>query len=113
QWGAHSMQVARALYDPLFEYDDAGNVHPFLLESAEHNADYTEWTLTVCDNVTFHNGRKVTSTDVQRAAIQLITSPLVGTAWAINDLKGAAEIIDERTMKVRSFKPWVTLPHQS
>jgi uncharacterized protein YceK len=47
QWEAHSMQVARAIFDPLFEYDDAGRPHPYLLERAEHNADYTEWTLVV------------------------------------------------------------------
>jgi len=112
QWGAHSMQVARALFDPLFEYDANGEVHPFLLERADHNADFTEWTMVVRDNVHFHNGRKLTANDVQRVALALIGSKVVGTAWAINDLSGA-RVVDDRTLVVQSVKPWVTLPHQS
>jgi len=112
QWGAHSMQVARAMFDPLFEYDDTGNVHPFLLEKAEHSADYTEWTMTLRDNIRFHDGRKMTATDVSRVAQQLIASNVVGSAWAINDLVGA-EVLNDRALRVRSAKPWVTLPHQS
>jgi peptide/nickel transport system substrate-binding protein len=112
QWGAHSMQVARAIFDPLFEYDDTGNVHPFLLERAEHSDDYRTWTLTVRDGVHFHNGRRVTAEDISRVGRSLIASTVVGTAWAINDLTGA-EVLDDRTMVVHSSKPWVTLPHQS
>jgi peptide/nickel transport system substrate-binding protein len=112
QWGAHSMQVARAIFDPLFEYDEDGEVHPFLLERAEHNEDYTEWTLVLRDNITFHNGRKMTATDLSRVSAQLMASEVVGAAWAINDLSGA-RIVDDRTLVVQSTKPWVTLPHQS
>jgi peptide/nickel transport system substrate-binding protein len=112
QWGAPSMQVARAVFDPLFEYDQQGEVHPFLLERAEHNERYTEWTLTLREDIRYHNGRKMTSTDVSRVAQHLMASDVVGTAWAINNLSGAA-IVDERTLVVTSTKPWVTLPHQS
>jgi peptide/nickel transport system substrate-binding protein len=112
QWGAHSMQVARAIFDPLFEYDEHGDVRPFLLERAEHNADYTQWTLVLRPGITFHNGRRMTATDVSRVAQQLIASGVTGSAWAINDLSGA-QILDERTLVVSSIKPWVTLPHQS
>jgi peptide/nickel transport system substrate-binding protein len=112
QWGAHSLEVARALYDPLFEYAEDGTVRPFLLERAEHNADFTEWTLVVRDGVRFHNGRLLRAADVQRVGALLITSPVVGSAWAINDLT-ASETPNDRTLVVRSAKPWVTLPQQS
>jgi peptide/nickel transport system substrate-binding protein len=112
QWEAHSMQVARDFFDPLFEYDESGEPRPFLLERADHNADYTEWTLKLRDGVRFHNGRKVTAQDLVRVQVNYMNSQVFGSAWAINDLSGA-EIRDERTLVVRSSKPWVTLPHQS
>jgi peptide/nickel transport system substrate-binding protein len=112
QWEGHSMQVARGFFDPLFEYDEGGNVHPFLLERADHNADYTTWTLVVRDGVRFHNGRKLTAADIARVQVSYMNSPVVGSAWAINQLSGA-QIVDDRTLVVHSVKPWVTLPHQS
>lgn len=112
QWEAHSMQVARAFFDPLFEYDADGGVHPFLLERADHNADFTEWTLVVRAGMRFSNGRPITANDVARVAASYINSPVMGSAWAINNLSGA-RIVDDRTLVVSSSKPWVTLPHQS
>ncbi len=29
---------------------------PLLVETVEHNADYTEWTLTIKDGIKFHDG---------------------------------------------------------
>jgi peptide/nickel transport system substrate-binding protein len=112
QWGAHSMQVARAIFDPLFEYDADGTVHPFLLERAEPNSDFTEWTLVLRKGIRFHDGRAMTAKDMSLVAQHLITSTVVGSAWAINSLSGST-IVDDQTLVITSTKPWVTLPHQS
>ena len=39
--------VLRAVYDPLAEIGEDGQVVPVLLSDIEHNEDHTEWTLTV------------------------------------------------------------------
>ena len=50
------IQVARSIYDTLTVPDGEGGFQPFLAESVEPNADYTQWTITLRDGVTFHDG---------------------------------------------------------
>src|SRR3954464_5027209 len=64
QWAAYSMQVSRALFDTLYAYDADGNAQPNLAAHADHNGDYTEWTVTLRPNIRFHDGRPLTATDI-------------------------------------------------
>jgi peptide/nickel transport system substrate-binding protein len=48
--------VFNSVYDPLVLPDEDGNPQPNLLESFEPNDDFTEWTLTPRDGITFHDG---------------------------------------------------------
>ena len=48
--------VLKAISDPLFSETPDGKPVPYLLESIEHNDDYTEWTMHVRDGITFHDG---------------------------------------------------------
>jgi peptide/nickel transport system substrate-binding protein len=52
------------LYDTLFQYDDDLTVVPALAESAEPNADATEWTIRLRKGVVFHDGSPFTADDV-------------------------------------------------
>src|SRR5215216_965901 len=45
-----------SLSDPLFTATPDGEIAPVLVESYEPNADYTQWTLTIRDGITFHDG---------------------------------------------------------
>lgn len=47
---------ARSFYDPLVVTDENQEPQGFLLESMEPNEDYTVWTLTVREGITFHDG---------------------------------------------------------
>ena len=49
-------QVARSVYDTLTMVYGDGEPQPYLLESMEPNADFTEWTLVAREGVTFHDG---------------------------------------------------------
>ena len=42
--------------DSLFAVNDDGETVPLLVESVEPNDDYTEWTLTIREGITFHDG---------------------------------------------------------
>lgn len=53
--------IMHALYDPLMEQDADGVYQPWLAESMESNDDFTVWTMTLRDGVTFHNGTAVTA----------------------------------------------------
>ena len=49
-------QAIKGIYDTLIWPDAEGEVHGMLLESFEPNADFTEWTLTPREGITFHDG---------------------------------------------------------
>jgi peptide/nickel transport system substrate-binding protein len=46
----------RTVFDPLAIIAQDGTVAPYLAESITPNADFTAWTITIRDGVTFHNG---------------------------------------------------------
>ena len=46
----------RRVSDSLFASTAEGETVPQLVESVEPNDDYTEWTLTIKDGITFHDG---------------------------------------------------------
>lgn len=65
-WDTEGLEMARNIFDTLAAYDGSGGVQPFLAQRFEHNADYTQWTIVVRDNVYLTNGLKVTSEVVRR-----------------------------------------------
>ena len=46
----------RTVFDPLAIIAADGTVAPYLASSITPNADFTAWTITMRDGVTFHNG---------------------------------------------------------
>ena len=58
-------QFFSALYDALFVTDTEGEVQPSLVTDFENNADNTQLTLTLRDDVTFADGSKLDSTLVK------------------------------------------------
>lgn len=49
------------IYDKLMERTAEGDYEPFVAESIEPNEDFTTWTMTLRDGVTFHNGTELTA----------------------------------------------------
>src|SRR5690606_10834128 len=50
------VNVAHALYDGIAARGADGQVYPLLAESIEANEDLTEWTVTLREGITFHDG---------------------------------------------------------
>jgi peptide/nickel transport system substrate-binding protein len=56
-WASSGYNVAYAIMDPLMARTEDGSIEPYLAESLEPNEDYTEYTLTLREGVTFHERR--------------------------------------------------------
>ena len=50
------IEVGAAIYDTLMVPNTKNEMVPYLAESVEPNADFTEWKITLRDGITFHDG---------------------------------------------------------
>lgn len=108
QFAASGHMMASAIFDPLATLDAEGKVVPYLAESIEPNADYTEWTVTVRDGVQFHDGTPLTA-DAVKATLDGHATSLV-TKGAVKAIAGT-EVVDDRTVKVSMNQPWAQFPY--
>jgi peptide/nickel transport system substrate-binding protein len=99
-----------ALYDTLMRYDTGEqDFVPQLAESLEHNDDYSEWTLTLRDGVTFSDGTPLDSAAVKWSQERYVAAPGPEAAlWASN--VRAIETPDASTVVYRLNGPWVLFP---
>jgi peptide/nickel transport system substrate-binding protein len=99
-------QAIKGIYDTLTWPDADGEVHGMLLESFEPNADFTEWTLTPREGITFHDG---TAWDVDALDTHFTTmraSVLVGNVF--NDIEDQA--IQGGSLVLTMSVPWTHFP---
>ena len=61
------------VYEGLYKLTDDGDVEPLLAESDTVSDDGLTYTFTLRDGVTFHSGKKLTSTDV-KASIEAVVA---------------------------------------
>jgi peptide/nickel transport system substrate-binding protein len=104
--------VARAVYDTLTIPDADGAYVPYLAEAVEPNGDFTEWTITVRDGVTFHDGTPLTAEVVKNnldayrgAEGEHARSPLL-FMFALSPIT-SVEVAGERSVVVTTDVPWV------
>ena len=75
------LAVLRGISDSLFAVDADGQMVPYLVESVDHNADYTQWTLHIRDGITFHDGTPLDGAAVKFNIDTCRASPLTATAY--------------------------------
>lgn len=103
----------QAIYDKLVRFDPAtGEFIPHMAESLEPNEDYSVWTLTLRDGVTFGNGDPVDAAAV-KASMDRHLNPDGGSAL----LAAAAQIgevaaPDPSTVVITLREPWASFPSQ-
>ena len=56
QCDSYCQQRARTFFDPLVAYGETSRSTACLAESVEPNDDFTEWTITLREGITFHDG---------------------------------------------------------
>ena len=104
----------RSLYEPLFRFTPDYRIEPCLAVAAEHNAMATEWTFTLREGVTFHDGRPLTATDV-KASIERMADPKSPAPY-LTDLAptidlAACQAIDPLTYRMVLTEPNGTIDH--
>jgi peptide/nickel transport system substrate-binding protein len=99
--------VLQSVSDPLFFANDDGEVVPVLASSIEPNEDYTQWTMTIRDGITFHDGTPLTAEAVKFNIETCVGSPLTGPAYSnIGEMTADGQTLTIRT----AMTPWVALP---
>ncbi|MGJ3508069.1 ABC transporter substrate-binding protein [Enemella sp. A6] len=95
-----------AIYDQLVRYDAAsGEYQPRMAENVEPNDDYTEWTITLRENVKFSDGTPVDADAVIGSMNHYMQSKAFDVS-TIGPLWNGVEKVDERTVVVKLKKPW-------
>jgi peptide/nickel transport system substrate-binding protein len=108
QWAPAGLQVMRTVFDTLSAFDESGTIHPYLAQEFGHNADFTEWTITLRPGVTLHNGQPVTAETVVRNQNHLKASPVTKQAYSYIE---SFEATAPDTVTIRLTEPWVTVPN--
>lgn len=99
--------LVNLVYDTLFWSQVKEEPEPWLAESAEPNDDYTEWTVTLRDGVTWHDGEPLTAEDVAFSFDLYNDSPpnrYSHHVFAIPPYTGA-EVVDDTTVVLRYDAP--------
>lgn len=103
------MMVAMAIYDPLTAYNADGEVEPYLAETIVPNDSYDEWTVTLRDGVTFHNGEPVTANAV-KATLEGHKSSLLTSSAVVPVESVAVDPSNPLVAVITMNQPWVAFP---
>ncbi len=74
------IEVGAAIYDTLMVPNTKNEMVPYLAESVEPNADFTEWKITLRDGIKFHDGTALDGTALVRNFEEYRKSTLIGAA---------------------------------
>ncbi len=99
--------VISLVTDSLFTVTDAGETVPLLVQSFEHSADYTQWTMHIRDGIKFQDGSPLDGAAVKFNMETCIYSPLAGPALSTIDHVEASG--QDVTVFTRGG-PWVAFP---
>ena len=97
-----------AISDSLFAVTDEGETYPLLVESVDHNADYTEWTLHIREGITFHDGTPLDGAAVKFNIDANRAAPL--TAGALTPIDTVTASGQDVVITIKGG-PWVALPN--
>ena len=104
-----SLEVAQNVFSGLYQYDAGTNVVPDMAEGEpEVSSDGTEWTVTLMEGPTFHNGDPVTPEDVRYSFL----APVVEETENANELNMVDSVdIDGRDITFNLKYPYGAFIH--
>jgi len=97
------------MYDTLTFPNSDGSVSPFVAKSWDVSPDSTEYTFHLRDDIIFHSGNRLTSSDVKFSMDRLLTMG-EGYAYLFIDVVDKVEVIDEQTVLFKLKNPSGTFP---
>lgn len=103
--------VIPTIVESLAVIDDSGEPVPHLAESWEHDEEFKEWTVTLRDGISFHDGTPFDAEAAVENFQRAIDSPLVGTA--LSPMIDSVEEVDgdPLTFTISLNAPWSSLPN--
>ena len=103
---APNLNVVPLIYEPLLQYDDKGNLIPWLAESWDMSPDGLLWTFNIRKGVKFTSGDELTAADV-KFSIERYASDASTSAWSPMHRQTVAQVEapDTYTVKVQSKNP--------
>lgn len=108
QWNPDSYYVYRNIFDNLVTRDNDGQIIPQIATGWEYTSD-TELVMTIRDDVTFHDGEKLTPEDVVFSVERIIDpefgSPQLGQFNQIEK----AEVVEGNKVKLTTKSPYPAL----
>jgi peptide/nickel transport system substrate-binding protein len=109
------IMVADTIYDTLMRPNAEGVMEPWLAEDVTSNEDGTEWTITLREGVTFHDGSELTAEvvknnlDAYRGAYPTRSPQLF--IFVFEPIE-SVEVVDPLTVQVNMKQPWVSFDAQ-
>ena len=113
QLAISGIMVSRSIYDTLTAPNAEGEYVPYLARSVDPNDDFTEWTITLRDGVTFHDGSDLTAEvvknnlDAYRGQYEG-RSPLL-FVFVLDNID-TVEVTGDLEVTVTTKVPWVAFP---
>jgi peptide/nickel transport system substrate-binding protein len=108
RWATAGSEIARSFFEPLATYAADYEVAPYLAESIEPNDDYTVWTITPREGITFHDGTPFDAEAIKANLDAHKASPLTSTAITLVE---EVVVTPEGAVEVRMSSPWPHFPH--
>ncbi len=94
------LMMGNAVFDTLTAATADGDFVPYLAESVEPNEDFTVWTVTLREGITFHDGTPLNAEAVVKNFETQRADPLVGLAVKpFYPEEGATTIVDDLTVQ--------------
>ena len=102
------------VYDSLFWSQVKADPEPWLAEKAEPNGNFTMWTVTLREGITWHDGRSLTAEDVKFSFEYYNAQRAASGRYAhhVFDVPPftAAEVVDPRTVRFSFAQPAPAFP---
>ena len=103
----------RAFYDTLTVPNGEGGFSPYLAKSVTPNEDHTEWTITLREGITFHDGSPLDATVVKNNLDAYRGTypgrPSLLFMFILQDIADT-RVDDPLTVTVTTKRPWVSFP---
>jgi peptide/nickel transport system substrate-binding protein len=103
--------VLISLFDSLLAMAPDGTLHPGLATAWEPNAEFTEFTFTLRDGVTFHDGTPFNAAAVQASFDHIMSDAVLesGGKTLLTDAGyTGTEVVDDDTVVVKFAQPYPT-----
>lgn len=105
---ASGYNVLYAVYDPLVMQTSDGTYEPYLAKSFEPNEDFTAWTFTLRDGVTFHDGSALTA-EIIAQNVEVLKDPTSNLAGTLAEV-ASVDAVDPLTVRYNLARPNAAFP---